>query len=58
MFEVKSRPAKGIEPIPQFAPLPVFKFPEHDGRRSPFKQVDQRKRSEQYAPDQKDRNNL
>lgn len=51
--EIKARPAKKIEPIPQFAPLPIFKFPENDNRRSPFKPVDLKKNSDQYAPDQK-----
>ena len=34
---VKLRPAKPIEPLPQFTPLPKFVFPENDARRSPFK---------------------
>ena len=29
----KMRQGKQIEPIPQFASLPVFKFPENDNRR-------------------------
>lgn len=51
--DIKSRPAKSIEPIPRFAPLPKFKFPENDQRRSPFKPVVHRKNVDQYAPDQK-----
>ncbi|KTD57933.1 pilus assembly protein PilP [Legionella shakespearei] len=51
--EIKARPAKKIEPIPQFAPLPIFKFPENDNRRSPFKPVEVKKNTDQYAPDQK-----
>lgn len=53
MNDVKSRPASPIEPIPKFAPLPSFKFPENDSRRSPFKPVDVKKRTDQSAPDQK-----
>jgi type IV pilus assembly protein PilP len=53
MNEIKARPAKKIEPIPQFAPLPIFKFPENDTRRSPFKPVEVKKNTDQYAPDQK-----
>lgn len=52
MHEVRSRPAKAIEPIPQFSELPVFTFPEDDQRRSPFKPVEQKKRNEIAAPDQ------
>lgn len=49
--DMKARPAKTIEPIPQFAPLPIFKFPEGDTRRNPFKQIDQKKRADLNAPD-------
>ena len=48
---IKSRPGTPIEPLPKFLPLPVFKFPEHDPRRSPFKSMEIKK--EQFAPDQK-----
>lgn len=51
--DIKSRPAKAIEPIPKFAPLPFFKFPENDTRRSPFKPVVLRKNADVDAPDQK-----
>lgn len=51
--DIKSRPAKAIEPIPKFAPLPFFKFPENDTRRSPFKPVVLRKNVDVDAPDQK-----
>ena len=50
--DIKSRPGAPIEAIPKFAPLPVFKFPENDNRRSPFKPVEVKK-TDQYAPDQK-----
>ncbi len=53
MNDVTSRPANSIEPIPRFAPLPFFKFPEHDSRRSPFKPVVLRKKNNSDAPDQK-----
>jgi len=50
--DVKSRPGIPIEPIPKFSPLPTFRFPENDTRRSPFKPVELRK-VDLYAPDQK-----
>ncbi len=34
---IKTRPAKPIEPLPEFTPLPKFIYPEDDHRRSPFK---------------------
>ncbi|KTC65779.1 type IV pilus biogenesis protein PilP [Legionella adelaidensis] len=37
--EVKSRPAKPIEPLPTFEPLPKFIYPEIEERRSPFKPI-------------------
>ncbi len=51
--DIKARPPMKIEPIPQFAPLPIFKFPENDNRRNPFKPIDQKKRTDLFAPDQK-----
>lgn len=36
---VKTRPARPIEPIPEFQPLKKFIYPEVDNRRSPFKPV-------------------
>ena len=36
---VKTRPARPIEPIPEFQPLKKFIYPEADNRRSPFKPV-------------------
>lgn len=35
--DIKLRPAKSIEPLPEFTPLPKFIYPEQDSRRSPFK---------------------
>lgn len=51
--DVKARPSKLIEPLPKFAPLPIFKFPENDKRRNPFKPVVLTKNADLYAPDQK-----
>ena len=53
MNQMKSRPGQPIDAIPKFAPLPIFKFPEHDDRRSPFKPVELKKADDMYAPDQK-----
>jgi type IV pilus assembly protein PilP len=50
--KVKSRPGAAIQSIPKFSPLPIFRFPENDTRRSPFKPVEVKKTS-QLAPDQK-----
>jgi type IV pilus assembly protein PilP len=50
--EIKSRPGGAIEAIPKFAPLPVFKFPENDSRRSPFKPAEAKKITDEFAPDQ------
>ena len=49
--EMKQRLSKSIEPIPKLAPLSIYKFPENDRRRSPFKPVDTKKRNELFAPD-------
>jgi len=49
--DVKQRPGKPIEAIPKLAPLPIFKYPENDTRRSPFKPVDLKKRNDINAPD-------
>jgi type IV pilus assembly protein PilP len=51
--DTKARKVKQIEPIPKFAPLPIYKFPENDNRRNPFKPIDQKKRDDLFAPDQK-----
>lgn len=49
--DTKARPSRAIEQIPKFSPLPIFKFPENDNRRSPFKPVDMKKVNDQNAPD-------
>lgn len=36
---VKQRKARPIEPIPDFKPLPGFKYPENSERRNPFAAV-------------------
>jgi type IV pilus assembly protein PilP len=51
--DTKARKEKKIDPLPQFAPLPIFKFPEKDNRRNPFKPIDLIKRNDISAPDQK-----
>jgi type IV pilus assembly protein PilP len=50
---IKTRPIQPIAPIPTFAPLPTFKFPENDNRRNPFKSGDDKHKPDMYAPDQK-----
>ena len=52
MNETKARKARPIEPIPKFAPLAFFTFPAHDNRRNPFKPIEEKKRIEEFAPDQ------
>lgn len=37
--EIKSRPARPIEPMPTFEPTPKFSYPEIEARRSPFKPI-------------------
>ena len=49
--DVKSRPGPPVEAIPKLVPLPKFRFPENDTRRSPFKAMDI-KNPNQDAPDQ------
>jgi len=39
IYEIKSRPAKAIEAIPEFQSPPKFAYPENDTRRSPFKPI-------------------
>lgn len=50
---IKARPAKPIEPIPEFAPLPKFVYPEIDNRRSPFKPKVTGQKKDAYAPNTK-----
>lgn len=50
IHEIKSRPSKEIEPIPEFAPLPKFQYPEEQIRRNPFKPVEE-KVDDSAAPD-------
>lgn len=51
--EVKHRKTRDIEPIPSFAPLPTFKFPDNGNRRNPFKPMTEKKpEMDVNAPDQ------
>lgn len=50
MNEVKSRPARGIEPIPEFQHPPTFTYPEEEIRRSPFKPVMPERQADAFAP--------
>ncbi len=56
--EVKSRPGRPIEPIPKFAPLPIFRFPENDNRRNPFKPIDQKREMIFMPPIKRGRSSL
>lgn len=49
--EVNQRKTKEVESLPSFAPLPAFKFPEADDRRSPFKPIAQKPAVDVNAPD-------
>lgn len=42
--EAKHRKTREIEPIPSFAPLPTFKFPDNGNRRNPFKPITQKRK--------------
>lgn len=54
IHSIKRRVSPPIEAIPNFAPLPVFKFPEESNRRNPFKPTSVKKQTiDPYAPDQK-----
>ena len=53
IHDIKSRPATPISPIPAFAPLPKFTYPENDTRRNPFKPIEFKQAVDQFAPDQK-----
>lgn len=52
IHKVKSRKPRAVEPLPDFKPLPGFKFPEIENRRNPFKPMNQVKLADPYAPDQ------
>lgn len=49
--EIKHRKTREIEPLPSFAPLPSFKFPDNGNTRSPFKPTSQKKEADVNAPD-------
>lgn len=50
MHQIKSRPARPIEPLPKFEPLPQFTYPEKEERRSPFKPILPEKQDDSLAP--------
>lgn len=50
--KIKSRPARQIEPIPEFAPLAKFQYPEDIARRSPFLPIEKKKKTDEQAPNQ------
>ncbi|GGI91138.1 pilus assembly protein PilP [Legionella impletisoli] len=50
MQEVKSRPSKPIEPIPEFETPEKFTYPEQQNRRSPFKQIKVVEKEDVQAP--------
>ncbi|MFT4058342.1 MAG: pilus assembly protein PilP [Legionella sp.] len=49
--QIKQRKTRFIAPIPTFAPVPEFKFPNRENRRSPFKISSQRKMVDSYTFD-------
>lgn len=51
IHEIKTRPSKAIEPIPEFATPQKFKYPENVERRSPFKPHAVLERQDTQAPD-------
>ena len=52
MREIKNRPPKPVEPIPEYTPPPSFQYPENIKRRSPFKPIEGLQEEEQQlAPD-------
>lgn len=53
IHSVKMRKTRAILPIPTFAALPGFKFPEDDNRRNPFKPTSQKKLVDPFTPDQR-----
>jgi type IV pilus assembly protein PilP len=53
IHDIKTRPGRAIEPIPQFSPLPIFRFPDEENRRNPFKPIDTKKKNDGDAPDSK-----
>lgn len=54
IHEVKERKSPPIPQIPNFEPLPVYKFPDNGKRRNPFNPLNQKKpTADPYAPDQK-----
>ncbi|WP_412754117.1 pilus assembly protein PilP [Legionella londiniensis] len=50
MHEIKSRPSRPIEPIPEFETPQKFKYPEEEKRRSPFKPIVALEKKDLLAP--------
>lgn len=50
IHDVKSRPVKRVEPLPDFKPMAMFVFPEDTHRRSPFKPKPIAQVVDVYAP--------
>lgn len=48
--QVKMRPPVPIPPIPEFAPLEKFAYPENSGRRNPFQVKQVKTENDQLAP--------
>lgn len=48
--DIKARPGRPIEPIPEFVPLKKFIYPEVDDRRSPFKKKEITQATDKLAP--------
>ena len=48
--DIKSRPARSIEPIPKFEQPPKFAYPENKSRRSPFKPIQTAQTADSKAP--------
>jgi type IV pilus assembly protein PilP len=53
IHQIKQRKSRAIAPLPTFAPVPPFKFPEVENRRNPFKPMNPQKFVDPYAPDQR-----
>lgn len=51
IHKIKSRPARKIDPIPEFKPLPKYEYPEKMVRRNPFKVFQTKSKFDVAAPD-------
>lgn len=50
IYRIKTRPAKKVEPIPEFATPKKFAYPEVDKRRNPFRPVVEPRKADTLAP--------